>query len=71
MEPFIKLADVARLTGFSKFTLRRWIIRGIGPNFKRSPTGTFLFLASEVEKWAESLGQDKRESKSYSDTLGL
>jgi hypothetical protein len=55
MEPFIKLKDVSRLTGIPTVTLRRWILDNKGPAFKRSPTGTFLFHKSEVERWAESL----------------
>jgi predicted DNA-binding transcriptional regulator AlpA len=55
MEPFIKLTDVSQLTGIPKITLRRWILQGIGPACKRSPTGVFLFRQSEVEEWIETL----------------
>jgi len=62
IEQFIKLTELSRLIGIPRITLRRWILQGIGPTYRRSPTGTFLFRESDVEKWIENLpGPDQQE----------
>lgn len=61
MEPFIKLAQVAEMTGLCVMTLRRYIKNGEGPAFKRSPTGLYLFRRSDVERWIDKLeGSDPK-----------
>jgi len=51
---FLRLKDVARLTGFAQSTLRRWITVGCCPPFRKTPTGILLFKQSDVEAWLDS-----------------
>lgn len=62
MERFIKLKDVSELTGIPVVTLGRYLRSGLGPVYKRSPHGAYLFHESDVEAWIEALpGPNTRE----------
>ena len=55
MQKFIKLRDVSETTGIPAVTLARWLRQGLGPDFKRTPTGLYLFYERDVMRWLESL----------------
>jgi len=57
MEPFVKLSDVAKMTGLSRVTIRRWALAGEGPTVFRGPSGLILFRRTDVERWARSLAE--------------
>lgn len=56
MSRFMKLSDVAKLLGVSRWTLREWIRDGRGPAFKRTPSGRgYLFREEDVLRWFDGL----------------
>jgi len=55
MEKPIRLKEVAKLTGFSEITLRRWLRRGWGPPYRKTKSGIYLFLPADVRSWFVSL----------------
>lgn len=55
MNDVIRIREVARLTGLSENTLRRYIKRGCAPDFRQTPSGIYLFRRADVEKWFDSL----------------
>lgn len=56
MTKLYTLTQICEMTGFSRWTLGRWIRQGKGPKFKLSPGGTYLFLVSDVREWITGLG---------------
>lgn len=55
MEAFFRIKDLQQITGISVSTLRRWIASGVGPPYRKTPTGIYLFKPTEVEAWLNSL----------------
>ncbi len=55
MKNMLRLPDVAALLDVHPSTLRRWCEQGDGPRHIRTPGGTYLFEAAEVERWKRSL----------------
>ncbi len=54
MDKLLKLKDLAKLTGFSTVTLRRWLKRGTGPRFMKTATGIYLFRPGDIDSWLMS-----------------
>ena len=54
---FLRLKEVAKMTGFSQSTLRRWIAMGQCPAFRKTPTGILLFRPCDIKTWLDSLTQ--------------
>jgi excisionase family DNA binding protein len=55
MEKLLKIRQAAKLTGFHRETLKRWIKEGRGPNVCLSPGGHYLFKESDIIAWQEEL----------------
>jgi len=55
MKKFIRLKDVSESTGIPMTTMSRWLRQGLGPDYKRTPTGNYLFSERDVQRWLESL----------------
>lgn len=56
MEKFLRLKDVAEMTGIPLWTLRRWLRMGKGPAYRKSPvSNVYLFRLSDVKRWADDL----------------
>lgn len=49
LPPLLGLADVARLVGRSKVTVKRWVAAGRVSRFRTSPTGSGAVLISRRE----------------------
>jgi len=67
MKRTLRLPEVAERIGVHSSTLRRWCEEGKGPRHIKTPGGTYIFRAEEVEKWLAELEADpveKRENDS-------
>jgi len=55
MEKLLSMTAVAKMIGVSRWTLRWWVKRGQGPDFKLSPGGRHLFRERDVMHWLANL----------------
>jgi len=55
MEQLMTITDVAHRAGVSVTTLRRWLKRGIGPRYRRLPSGGHRFADPDVTAWLRSM----------------
>ncbi|MGB6068320.1 MAG: helix-turn-helix domain-containing protein [Desulfomonilaceae bacterium] len=57
MERLLRLTEISKLTGISRWTIRYWLRQGKGPAYGRSPGGHFRFRENDVLAWYMKLGE--------------
>ena len=55
MEKLIRLNQAAKQLGVHKQTLRRWVLRGLGPIVTKTPGGFFMFTEGDLRAWHDQL----------------
>jgi excisionase family DNA binding protein len=55
MNKRLRLPEVAARLGVHPSSLQRWCIQGKGPEHLKTPGGTYIFRAEDVEAWLASL----------------
>ena len=72
MEPLLNEHDVARITGLSLATVRRWRLVGQGPRYIKASAAAVRYRPEDIATWLESrpsgggvpgLGRSARENR--------